>query len=185
VAHTNSIDKGWLKNATRVPSPNFNNRPDGAVIDLLVIHNISLPPGEFGGSFISDFFCNCLDSTAHSYFSEICSMQVSAHLLIDRTGEITQFVPFDKRAWHAGESEFEGCSNCNDFSIGIELEGTDDASYSDEQYNALLAVTRAIQGEYPLITGDKIVGHCDIAPGRKTDPGPSFDWQRYKQLLSG
>jgi AmpD protein len=184
VAHTDSINNGWLKDAARVPSPNFNYRPAGVVVDLLVIHNISLPPGEFGGSFIKDFFCNCLDSSAHPYFAGICSLEVSAHLLIERTGEITQFVPFDKRAWHAGESEFEGRTNCNDFSIGIELEGTDEVAYTDEQYGALLAVTRAIQRTYPLITGGKIVGHHDIAPGRKTDPGPSFDWSRYRRLLS-
>ncbi|MFC6669541.1 1,6-anhydro-N-acetylmuramyl-L-alanine amidase AmpD [Marinobacterium aestuariivivens] len=172
-----------LKQARFVPSPNFNERPDGVEISLLVIHNISLPPGQFGGGCIERFFCNRLDREAHPYFRSIEGLEVSAHLLIERSGEIVQFVPFDKRAWHAGRSSFCGRDNCNDFSIGIELEGTDDEPYTDHQYRVLVEVTRELQGRYPRITTDRIRGHSDIAPGRKTDPGPAFDWGRYRSLL--
>ncbi|MCV6606138.1 MAG: 1,6-anhydro-N-acetylmuramyl-L-alanine amidase AmpD, partial [Porticoccaceae bacterium] len=150
---------------------------------LLVIHNISLPPGEFGGGHVERFFCNSLDGAEHPYFATIDSMQVSSHLLIDRQGRITQFVPFLARAWHAGASQFEGRENCNDFSIGIELEGTDQLPYSDDQYNSLVAVTHNLLAHFPAITAGRIVGHSDIAPGRKTDPGPAFDWSRYKSAL--
>lgn len=173
---------GWLSTARRVPSPNCNDRPDHAVISLLVIHNISLPPRQFGGPYICDFFSNCLNPGIHPYFEEIACLEVSSHLLIDREGRVTQFVPFHQRAWHAGQSRFEGVDNCNDFSIGIELEGADDIPYTDCQYQVLTAVTRELLAHYPTMTQQRIVGHSDIAAGRKTDPGPAFNWSRY---LSG
>ena len=174
----------WLPEARQAPSPNFDERPEGEEISLLVIHNISLPPGEFGGPWIDHFFTNRLPPDAHPFFAEISSTRVSSHLLIRRDGEIIQYVSLDKRAWHAGASNFQGSENCNDFSIGIELEGTDDIPYSDAQYSQLAAVTRGIQKSYPCITVERIVGHCDIAPERKTDPGPVFDWNRYRTLIS-
>lgn len=177
------IKDGWLNTATRVPSPNHNSRPDSADISLLVIHNISLPPGQFGGGYIEQFFSNCLDPDADDYFAGICDLEVSSHLLIDRLGKITQFVPFSARAWHAGLSQFEQRENCNDFSIGIEMEGTDDIAYTDIQYQVLAEVTRLLLAQYPMIKTDRIVGHSDIAPGRKTDPGASFDWNRYREML--
>lgn len=176
------IKDGWLQEAKHSLSPNCNDRPEGAAIDLLVIHNISLPPGEFGGNWINDLFHNRLDPDAHPYFAEIHGMEVSAHCLIRRDGEIIQYVPFDKRAWHAGVSSFCGQENCNDFSIGIELEGSDETPYTDAQYDALVSLTAAIQQAYPEITGDRIAGHSDIAPERKTDPGPAFDWDKYRTM---
>ena len=152
-------------------------------ISLLVIHNISLPPGEFGSNHITDLFMGCLNPAEHEYFEHIYQVRVSAHCLIRRDGNVEQYVPFDKRAWHAGVSEFEGREKCNDFSIGIEMEGTDDIPYTDEQYQTLQKVTAAIINEYPLITLDRVTGHSDIAPGRKTDPGQSFDWQKYKSNI--
>jgi AmpD protein len=178
-----AILNGWLNIAHRVPSPNFNLRPENTPISLLVIHNISLPPGKFGGRFVQDFFKNQLDENAHPYFKTIAGMQVSAHLFIEREGEITQFVSFDDRAWHAGASSFEGVPNCNDYAIGIELEGTDDQAYTDAQYTVLAKVTRQLLRTYPTLTPERIAGHEDIAPGRKTDPGPNFDWPRYFSLL--
>lgn len=175
---------GWLLQARKVPSPNFGPRPDNCSPDLLVIHNISLPPGQFGGDCIERLFTNCLDWDEHPFFAEIRGAQVSAHLLIERTGELLQFVDLDERAWHAGQSCFAGRDNCNDFSIGIELEGTDDTPYTDEQYLVLVAVTRALQARYKGISDDRIVGHSDIAPGRKTDPGPGFDWVRYRHSIA-
>ncbi len=172
------ILEGWLTSARQIPSPNFSPRPATA-IDLLVIHNISLPPGEFGGDYVDALFCNCLDPARHSYFAEICHLQVSAHLLVDRAGDITQYVNFNDRAWHAGQSSFCGRENCNDFSIGIELEGCDEQAFTESQYHSLTRVTRLIRASYPAITADRIVGHSDISPGRKTDPGPFFDWPRY------
>ena len=165
-------------------SPNCNERPAETDIDLLVIHNISLPPGQFGGPYVRQFFQNNLDVNADPYFEQIKDLQVSAHLLIDRRGLVTQFVPFDKRAWHAGVSCYEGREQCNDFSIGIELEGTDELPYSDDQYLSLVAVTQALMSHYPALTTEKIVGHCDIAPGRKTDPGLAFDWCRFREMLN-
>lgn len=165
-------------------SPNYNERPASLVIDLLVIHGISLPPGEFGSSDVEALFTNQLDTAKHPYFQTIADAKVSSHLFIRRDGEIRQFVPFNKRAWHAGHSQFQGRDNCNDFSIGIELEGTDTLAYTDIQYQHLAEVTRAIMQAYPGITLDRIVGHSDIAPGRKTDPGASFDWVYYRQLLT-
>jgi len=171
-----------LTQARWLPSPNYNERPE-ETISMLVVHNISLPPRQFGGSFIEAFFCNELDCTAHPYFEEIKDLQVSAHLLIKRDGSMVQFVPFNQRAWHAGVSEFEGQSNCNDFSIGIELEGADDVAYTDQQYQGLAQVTQCLLEYYPQITQSRIVGHDQIAPGRKTDPGPSFDWPYFHQLV--
>ncbi|MFG1488796.1 1,6-anhydro-N-acetylmuramyl-L-alanine amidase AmpD [Oceanospirillum sp. HFRX-1_2] len=173
----------WLDGVSHRPSPNFNQRPDSEDIDLLVIHNISLPPGQFGGDSIERFFTNCLDHTLHPFFKEIEGVEVSAHLLVRRDGSVVQFVPLNKRAWHAGRSAFQGREECNDFSIGIELEGTDSCPYTDEQYLALAKLTCDIQRHYPRITCDRITGHSDIAPGRKTDPGESFDWARYRSLL--
>lgn len=180
-----TLDQGWLHQARHVPSPNCESRPPGSDPELLVIHNISLPPRCYGGDCIERFFTNCLDWEEHPFFEEIRGMEVSAHLLIQRTGEILQFVNFDERAWHAGQSCYEGRSNCNDFSIGIELEGSDDDPYADAQYAALSAVTELLIAHYPAMSRNKIVGHSDIAPGRKTDPGPAFDWQRYRQQMNG
>ncbi len=174
----------WLPGAKHEPSPNADERPDPATIDLLVIHNISLPPGEFGGGWIRDLFLNRLDPTAHPYFVEIATLEVSAHLLVRRNGEVIQFVALDRRAWHAGLSQFCGRERCNDFSIGIELEGSDDTPFSDAQYRQLERLTRQIRQHYPAIGADRIVGHADIAPGRKTDPGPHFDWARYRHALA-
>ncbi len=164
-----------------VESPNCDVRPDGAVVDLLVIHNISLPPGEFGGGNVQKFFMNELDSSLHPYFEEINDMQVSSHLLIERDGKLTQFVPFNMRAWHAGQSCFDGRDYCNDFSIGIEMEGADDVPYTDVQYDVLNTVIMSLQMAYPGLYKNQIVGHSDIAPGRKTDPGPAFDWGKLQQ----
>lgn len=178
-----SIHAGWLEGVVRCPSPNANERPVGTEVSLLVVHNISLPPGEFGGGYVEAFFQNRLEKNAHPYFATIADMQVSAHLFIDRTGKITQFVPFSARAWHAGQSCFDGVSNCNDYSVGIELEGTDDLPYTDAQYQALEKVTRQLMLTYPTLTPERIVGHEHIAPGRKTDPGPAFDWSRFRGAL--
>ncbi len=177
------IADGILTAAAQLPSPNANHRPQGHAISLLVIHNISLPPGEFGTGRVQAFFTNQLDSAQHPYFETIAQLNVSAHLFIERTGLITQFVSFDDRAWHAGVSSFHGVENCNDYSIGIELEGCDDIAYTDAQYEALAQVTRQIQIAYPLITPERIVGHNQIAPERKTDPGEAFDWARFHALL--
>ncbi len=171
-----------IQEARFVPSPNANERPHNE-ISLLVIHNISLPPGQFGGGYVSELFTNRLDPEGHPFFREIEGLEVSAHLLIERDGTLTQFVPFDRRAWHAGQSCFDGREACNDFSIGIELEGTDDQAFTDAQYRALKHVTRALLSAYPDLTPQRITGHSDIAPGRKTDPGPAFDWERYRSSL--
>jgi AmpD protein len=167
---------GCIHPATQCPSDNQDERPAGCEPELLIVHGISLPPGEFGGPHIEQFFCNNLDWDAHPYFREIRGMQVSAHLLLRRDGSLIQFVPFNCRAWHAGESSFRGRGRCNDYSIGIELEGTDDTEYSDLQYQHLAAVTLALCEAYPGIAKRNIAGHCDVAPGRKSDPGPAFDW---------
>ena len=180
-----TLAAGWLNKAKKLESPNADLRPDANDISLLVIHNISLPPEQFGGPYIEQLFSNCLDPEDHPYFRDICNLEVSSHVLIDRQGNITQFVPFEKRAWHAGVSEFQGRQRCNDFSIGIELEGADHIPFTDNQYSVLADVSRQIISHYPMISGDRIVGHSDIAPGRKTDPGEAFDWKRYKQLLNG
>ncbi len=177
------IIDGWLASARRVPSPNHNERPEGETVSLLVIHSISLPPGVFGGDAIDRLFTNTLDPSAHPYFSTLAGLQVSAHLLIRRDGELVQYVDFQRRAWHAGASSFAGRSGCNDFSIGIELEGTDTGRFEPAQYEALAAVTRALMATWPAITPECITGHSDIAPGRKTDPGTGFDWDCYRRLI--
>lgn len=173
---------GWLVGVKHVPSPHFDCRPEDENPSLLVVHNISLPPGEFGGPWIDALFTGTLDPDAHPYFADISHLRVSAHCLIRRDGEIVQYVPFDKRAWHAGISLYQGRERCNDFSIGIELEGTDTQSYTDEQYHQLAALTRLLIQQYPSIA-ENMTGHSDIAPGRKTDPGPSFDWHRFRQSV--
>ena len=168
-------------------STHYDDRPDGEQISLLVIHNISLPAGKFATdpqtSYVDALFCGTLDTAAHPDFASLAGLRVAAHCVIWRNGDIYQYVPFVKRAWHAGVSAFAGRERCNDFSIGIELEGTDNIPYTDQQYTSLLALTRYMLQQYPAITLDRIVGHCDIAPGRKTDPGAVFDWQRFKQAL--
>ena len=173
---------GEWSNAEQRASPHCDARPTDEV-SLLVIHNISLPPGEFGGRYIDDLFLGRLDPTAHSYFAGIAHLRVSAHACIFRDGRVTQYVPTTQRAWHAGESQFEGRTRCNDFSIGIELEGTDDTPFTDAQYATLTAMTQAVLKVYLKITPKRIVGHSNIAPGRKTDPGPHFDWLRYRSGL--
>jgi AmpD protein len=160
------------------PSPNQDERPAGAIPELIVVHGISLPPGEFGGPEVEQLFSNCLDWDAHPYFDEIRGLAVSTHLLIRRDGELIQFVPFTQRAWHAGESLFRGRACCNDFSVGIELEGDDETPYTDAQYEVLVGSTNALFEAYPALTAREIAAHSDIAPGRKTDPGPAFDWLR-------
>lgn len=177
------IEDGWFKAVRQVPSPNYDQRPDGTEIDLLVIHGISLPPGQYGGPWIDDLFMNRLDSAAHPYFADIEGLEVSSHLLIRRDGEVVQYVSLLDRAWHAGKSCFRGRERCNDFAIGIELEGTDEQAYEAVQYERLVELTRAIQACYPGITTDRIVGHAEIAPGRKTDPGAAFDWDGYHLML--
>lgn len=174
---------GLLSDVRQQPSPNCDARPQGSGVDLLVIHAISLPAGQFGGPWIDDLFCNRLDPEAHADFAEICGLSVSAHALIRRDGEIVQYVPFQQRAWHAGKSRFQGRERCNDFSIGIELEGCDDHPFEAIQYQRLAQLTRALMQTYPAISHERIIGHSDIAPGRKTDPGPHFDWSRLWQLL--
>ncbi|GIZ50978.1 1,6-anhydro-N-acetylmuramyl-L-alanine amidase AmpD [Noviherbaspirillum aridicola] len=171
---------GWADGVTRLDSPNFDARAEGTAIDLLVIHNISLPPGQFGGSYVGDLFLNCLDCDAHPYFDQLRTLRVSAHFLIRRDGEVMQFVAAGNRAWHAGLSSFRGRERCNDFSIGIELEGTDFEAFEDAQYAALADLTAALLERYPLTA---VTGHEHIAPGRKTDPGPHFDWARYRKSL--
>lgn len=166
------------------PSPHYDERPAGKGINMIVIHGISLPPGEFGGEAVEAFFCGQLDPALHPYFATLNGVNVSAHLFIKRNGDLVQFVPFTKRAWHAGESFFQGETRCNDFSIGIELEGTDTIPYEKEQYEQLGQVIRVLMQAYPAITLDRIVGHVDIAPGRKTDPGLQFDWNYLKGILA-
>ena len=173
---------GQLIGARQVPSPNYNQRPEHTEIQLVVVHNISLPPSQFGGRYIEQFFQNQLDWSEHPYFQSIEGMQVSAHLLILRSGEVLQFVNFNDRAWHAGRSTYLGKKECNDYSIGIELEGSDDLPFDEVQYVALAQVTAALQAAYPKIL-QHLAGHSDIAPGRKTDPGPFFDWVKFRTLL--
>mgnify|MGYP001259450466 CR=1 FL=1 len=173
---------GWCAGVQHCPSPNFNERPDGE-ISLLVIHNISLPPGQFGTAKVQPFFQNTLDCSEHPFFAEISHLRVSAHFFIERDGLVTQFVSCLARAWHAGVSQFGGREGCNDFSLGIELEGTDDLPFTDAQYRGLVNLTRQLQRAWPAITVERICGHSDIAPGRKTDPGQAFDWARYRAEL--
>jgi AmpD protein len=172
---------GWLPECRRVLSPNFDARPAGAEISLLVVHAISLPPGEFGGGDVADLFCNRLDAGRHPFFAEIQGLRVSAHFFVRRDGELIQFVSCDARAWHAGASVWQGRERCNDFSIGIELEGCDDLAFESAQYATLNRLIAQLCQRYPLLTA---VGHSDIAPGRKTDPGPHFDWSRVVAIAS-
>jgi len=175
------IDKEGLAEGARfIPSPNCDERPAGCAVNLLVIHHISLPPGEFGGPGIVEHFTNRLDPAAHSYYATIAGTKVSAHFVVRRDGELIQFVPCSKRAWHAGESSWKGMDRCNDFSIGIELEGNESVPFTVAQYERLAAVTRALRARYPI---RDVAGHSDIAPGRKSDPGPQFDWARYRRML--
>jgi len=175
-------DDHWLTGVRKLPSPNCNPRPHRAAVELVVIHGISLPPGQFGGPYVHDLFLDRLDLTAHPTFASLSGVRVSAHLFISRRGAVTQFVPFDERAWHAGVSQWRHRPGCNDFSIGIELEGTDERPYTASQYRKLRLVLAALLARYPRLSAEAIVGHLEIAPGRKTDPGPHFDWPR---LLCG
>lgn len=181
-----SIDSatGLLRGHRQVLSPHFDARPPGVGPELVVIHGISLPPGGFGGPWIDRLFTGDLPPGAHPYFAAIAALRVSAHALVRRDGGIVQYVPFHARAWHAGVSEWRGRAGCNDFSIGIELEGTDDSPYEDSQYAALASLLRALFATYPVLSADRLAGHADVAPGRKTDPGLSFDWARLRRLVA-
>ncbi len=176
------LENGWITEARKVISPHFDLRPEDEIPSLLVIHNISLPPGQFGGPYIDQLFTGTLDPNEHPYFADIHHLRVAAHCLIRRDGEIVQYVPFDKRAWHAGVSVWQGRERCNDFSIGIELEGTDSDPFTEAQYQSLISVSELLIKHYP-ISVERITGHSDIAPGRKTDPGPEFQWEHYLSLL--
>lgn len=178
-----NISQHWLSDIPHIASPNFDQRPDPSDISLVVIHCISLPPGEFGKNYIDQLFCNQLNGEEHPYFKDIYQLKVSAHVLIKRDGTPVQYVPFNHRAWHAGQSNYEGRTRCNDFSIGIELEGTEHESYTDQQYLSLTQVINTLLSHYPALSKQHITGHSNIAPGRKTDPGPSFDWRRLFDLL--
>ena len=174
---------GWIEGISHCSSPNKNNRPDNSVVDLLIIHNISLPPGEFGGGYIDQLFTNQLSPTAHSTFKDIAELKVSCHFLIDRFGAVTQYVSVNDRAWHAGVSSWAGKTNCNDNSVGIELEGSDFTHFTDDQYRVLAQLAKSIIHFFPSIKNRNIVGHSDVAAGRKTDPGPYFDWQRFRESI--
>lgn len=174
---------GLMTGVRQILSPHRDPRPTGTVTDLIIVHGISLPPGDFGGPWIEQLFTGNLPATVHPYFAEIAGQRVSAHLLIRRDGEILQFVPFHSRACHAGLSRYEGREACNDFSIGIELEGTDDSAYSEAQYLRLASVIHALSAAYPDLSTRRVVAHSDVAPGRKTDPGEAFDWPRLRALL--
>ena len=180
------IDKktGLVAQAEFIASPNHDDRPPGTCIDVLIMHNISLPPGQFGGPYIKQLFTNTLNPADHSYFEEISALRVSAHFLVRRDGHLIQFVPTNKRAWHAGVSNFCGRERCNDFSIGIEMEGCDEQAFENIQYLTLIPLVRLLQSAYPKIKTNNITGHSDIAPGRKTDPGPHFDWEHVKSDLA-
>ena len=177
------VENHIIKNVRFLQSPNHNERPDKEKISLLIIHCISLPEGNYEGSNVEDFFLNKLSISDHNSFDKIKDLKVSSHLYIKRNGELVQFVPFNKRAWHAGESSYEGVSDCNNYSIGIELEGTDDDLYTADQYNTLIEATKVVINNYPLINKDSIVGHSDVSPGRKTDPGTKLDWDRFLEAL--
>lgn len=172
--------EGWLAGIRHVQSPNCDARPQDEVISLLVLHNISLPPGQFGGEGVVELFTNRLDPGAHPFYSGLRDLRVSAHFFLRRDGELIQFVPCGMRAWHAGVSQWCGRTRCNDFSIGVELEGTDDLPYTDAQYDRLAELTRRLKARYPI---QDIAGHADVAPERKTDPGPAFDWARFRTML--
>jgi AmpD protein len=175
----------WLNDVRRVVSSNCDSRPPGVEVSLIVVHGISLPPGEYGGPWIDRLFTNRLDPDAHPCFRDVAGLRVSAHVLIRRDGELVQYVPFTRRAWHAGPSSFRGCEACNDFSIGIELEGCDEDPYRTIQYVRLAELIQLLRRAYPAVTAENIVGHNDVAPGRKTDPGPAFDWSRLHGMLAG
>lgn len=179
-----SIVNGELLSALQKTSKHFNQRPPERSISLLVIHNISLPEGYFTGSCVEDLFCDTLNFDFHPSFVDLKGLEVSAHLFIRRNAQVIQFVNFDHRAWHAGQSSFEGVANCNDYSIGIELEGSDYVPFTERQYKKLAQISLDIMNHYPQITADRVCGHSEVAPGRKTDPGPYFDWRKYKQLLT-
>jgi AmpD protein len=178
-----TIAMGLLTGARAVDSPNRDARPGGLAPELIVVHGISLPPGSFGGPWIDRLFQNALPAGEHPYFETIQHLRVSSHVLISRDGTLTQYVPFGERAWHAGPSYWRGRTACNDFSVGIELEGTDDEPYDDRQYEALAGLVAALQRAYPSLAEGWIAGHSDIAPGRKTDPGPAFDWRRLEDAV--
>jgi N-acetyl-anhydromuramoyl-L-alanine amidase len=175
---------GLAAEARQVLSPHFDARPKGGNAELIVVHGISLPPGEFGGAWIDQLFTGSLNPDAHPYFRDVARQRVSAHALIRRDGRVVQYVPFPERAWHAGESSYHGKAACNDFSIGIELEGTDSLAYEDAQYESLGALIQALLAAYPALSRERLVGHSDIAPGRKSDPGSAFDWERLRRLLA-
>jgi AmpD protein len=174
---------GRIGGARQVPSPNCDERPSGTAIDLVVVHGISLPPGEFGGPWIDALFTNTLPPEAHAYFAGVASLRVSSHALICRSGELVQYVDCNRRAWHAGRSQWQGQAGCNDYSIGVELEGTDATPYTSSQYVVLSRLLAALVRAYPGITLERIVGHSDVAPGRKTDPGIAFDWPMLRTLV--
>ncbi len=178
------VDSGLLSGVRFVESPNRDVRPAGCTLDLVVIHGISLPPGAFGGPWIDQLFTNSLSTAEHPYFDEVRSLRVSSHVLLGRDGGITQYVRFQDRAWHAGKSSYGGRDACNDFSVGIELEGTDTTPYEDVQYRVLAKLVAALLAVYPTLSLDRIAGHCDISPGRKTDPGAAFDWPRARRLIA-
>ena len=177
------IENHIFKNLQFLKSPNYNDRPNQEEIRLIIIHSISLPPKKYGNKYVEDFFLNKLPISEDKYFEEIKDLKVTSHIYIKRDGEAIQFVPLNKRAWHAGESSFNGVSDCNNFSIGIELEGSDDDLYSEEQYKILIDITSEIIEKYPLIKKDCVVGHSDVSPGRKSDPGDKFDWKRFLEAL--
>ena len=174
---------GLLAAVRQVLSPHFDARPAGVAASLIVVHGISVPPAHFGGPWIDQLFTGNLSPHAHPGFASIAALRVSAHVLIRRDGSVTQYVAFQMRAWHAGRSSFEGHEACNDYSVGIELEGTDELAYEDPQYRSLGSLIRALCATYPAMSSQRVVGHSDVAPGRKTDPGPAFDWPRLRQLL--
>jgi N-acetyl-anhydromuramoyl-L-alanine amidase len=182
--HSIDPNNGIMRGARQVHSPNQDARPDGVVADLIVIHGISLPPGEFGGPWIDQLFTNSLPLDRHPYFAQVGTARVSSHLLIRRDGEVVQYVGFDRRAWHAGRSSYSGRPSCNDFSIGIELEGSDTVAYEAEQYRVLAQVVVALCRAYPQLSPQRIAGHSDVSPGRKTDPGESFDWRNFHRRLA-
>lgn len=177
------LQSGLMRGARQVASPNFDARPPGVEADLIVVHGISLPPGEFGGPWIERLFMNTLPRDMHPYFAEIGELRVSSHLLVARDGGLTQFVRFTDRAWHAGQSNYNGRAACNDFSIGVELEGADTLDYEAAQYDTLAAAVAALCDAYPRLSADRVVGHSDVSPGRKTDPGPAFDWERARRCI--
>src|SRR4030081_187539 len=178
------LETGLMRDVRHIASPNHDSRPAGVEADLIVVHGISLPPGEFGGPWIDRLFTNSLPAEMHPYFAEVCSLRVSSHVVVARDGAVTQYVAFPQRAWHAGKSLYQGREACNDFSVGVGLEGTDPLPYEPVQYGLLAQVVAALCAAYPRLSPDRLVGHSEIAPGRKTDPGPAFDWPRARRLLT-